>query len=584
MKRRFLGWSLVAGTSFVLLAPIVACESDTASDMSFNTNTTAPDVGVYVAPSLPDAAPVVEQDAHVDAPVESAPPPACDDGKVDPNETCDPLASCPTACPAVQCQLRTLEGIGTCGAKCTDGNIQTACINGDSCCPAGNCNKTNDDDCAAICGNSVVEPGELCDGTSCPSSCPALGCQLRTLQGAGTCQAQCVNSGTQALCVNGDSCCPTGCNANNDTDCGPGCGNKVLEAGETCDPVDSCPTDCPQLGCQLRQLVNSGTCQAQCVNAGNQAECINGDGCCPSACNANNDNDCKPSCGNGTVEKGEACDPLASCPESCPQINCQLFKLTNAGTCQAACVTAGQQSACVSNDGCCPKGCNANNDSDCPAACGNGVVEKGETCDPPSSCPTCRETYSCYGSTGSAATCDLVCHVPVTKCGAKADACCPFNGAGGCNLKTDSECTGGGWKWLQWPSNVDTSKGCVTVDARNIFPGASYEITTCAPPGASTGSGDPSITQVIDNSQVNYGVGNDNCSDATALPNLAGSECHNKAGQLTMACASPSPGGFIAGSKASAFFVTVCAATKAGMGSTPLFIWYNAPEAPALAN
>src|SRR5262249_33963381 len=35
----------------------------------------------------------------------------------------------------------------------------------------------------------------------------------------------------------------------------------------------------------------------------------------------------------------------------------------------------------ANNDGCCPRGANANNDNDCAPVCGNGVVESGEQCD-----------------------------------------------------------------------------------------------------------------------------------------------------------------------------------------------------------
>lgn len=573
--RRFVGLGGALAVCLALFIPVVACETDQGGGMPFVNNASNPDVGWSPSTAV-DAAPP-EPDAAADASI-SVVPAACDDGKVDPDETCDPLASCPTACPAVQCQLRTLEGLGTCAAKCVNGSMQTACINGDGCCPA-DCNETNDDDCGAVCGNGVVETGELCDSASCPASCPALGCQLRTLQGAGTCQAQCVNSGTQTACVSGDSCCPAGCNSVNDTDCGPGCGNGVLEGGETCDPVSSCPTTCPQLGCQLRALAGAGTCQAQCVNAGTQTACVNGDGCCPSGCNANTDNDCQPSCGNGVLEKGETCD--GACPTSCPQVACQLRKLDNPGTCQATCTPDGFQQVCVNGDGCCPKGCNANNDNDCKAACGNGVIEPGETCDPPGSCTPCEEKYTCYQSSGSAKTCNLACHDPITTCGAKGDACCPYDGAGGCTAKTDSEC-GGGWKWLQWPGAVDTTKGCVNVVARGIVAGGSYEVTTCAPPGEKTGTGDPSITQVIDDSQVTYDIANDNCSDATSLPVLAGSNCKNQAGQLTMACASPSPGGFMPQGKATAIQITICSG-KGGAGTTPVFLWYNASKEPSLS-
>jgi hypothetical protein len=50
--------------------------------------------------------------------------------------------------------------------------------------------------------------------------------------------------------------------------------------------------------------------------------------------------------------------------------------------------------ACEDSDGCCPLGCNAYSDADCSPDCGNGVIEEGETCDPPESCPEDRR--ECY--------------------------------------------------------------------------------------------------------------------------------------------------------------------------------------------
>ena len=51
-------------------------------------------------------------------------------------------------------------------------------------------------------------------------------------------------------------------------------------------------------------------------------------------------------------------------------------------TCTALCVFS-PITGCANGDGCCPSGCNATNDDDCSAVCGNGVVERGEECEPP---------------------------------------------------------------------------------------------------------------------------------------------------------------------------------------------------------
>lgn len=58
-------------------------------------------------------------------------------------------------------------------------------------------------------------------------------------------------------------------------------------------------------------------------------------------------------------------------------------------------------SQCLDGDGCCPKSCAGATDADC-ATCGNGIIEKGETCD--GACPTtCDDGNPCtvdtsYGS------------------------------------------------------------------------------------------------------------------------------------------------------------------------------------------
>jgi hypothetical protein len=455
----------------------------------------------------------------------------------------------------------------------------------DSCCPTA-CDANNDIDCAAICGNDVLEPGERCDPlSSCPTDCPASGCSLFTLEQPGTCFAQCVAAGQQTACMNGDSCCPTGCNANNDSDCSPACDNGVVESGESCDPLSSCPGTCPQLGCQLRTLQNAGTCTATCASAGMQTSCIDSDGCCPSGCNANNDSDCMPGCGNGVIETGETCDPLNTCPSSCPAIGCQLRTLQNPGTCMAACANAGMQTACANNDGCCPTGCNANNDSDCMPTCGNSVIEAGETCDPPGSCPTCTETYTCYQQTGSAATCNVRCHLPVTTCGINGDSCCAFDGGGGCSSSTDGECSGQRWEYMRWPSNVAYRdiNNCEVVQVYDIDAFGTYDFTFCNP-GDPPPPGDPVITSITDNTGHVYNVSNDDCTDPTALPLRAGWRCENAAGSQRLPCASPSPGGFQPASpNVYRLDIRVCpySGNASDVGIAPFYIWYNARNVPS---
>ncbi|MBL9006650.1 MAG: hypothetical protein JNJ46_20510 [Myxococcales bacterium] len=95
--------------------------------------------------------------------------------------------------------------------------------------------------------------------------------------------------------------------------------------------------------------------------------------------------------------------------------------------------------ACAHSDGCCPAGCDASSDNDCSQSCGNGVLDKNETCDPQGSCPqTCSDADVCTADvmTGSAANCNVACsHSPITSC-APQDGCCPA----GCSNANDSDC------------------------------------------------------------------------------------------------------------------------------------------------
>lgn len=228
---------------------------------------------------------------------------ACGNNTVDPGEKCDTgiAGSCPTTCPAQACNLFKLSGAGTCQAECTANGTIDQCINNDGCCAPG-CNNTNDSDCAPVCGNGVIEsPTETCD-TNCPTSCPAQGCQLYSLQNGGTCTAKCVAAGTQAACANGDGCCPSGCTSANDNDCAaepPKCGNGVLDPNETCD--NSSPTPCPVCNTNVTCMGTTGsaaTCDLRCDQPIGKCSSKLVDACCPFAakdgsdCSASSDADC----------------------------------------------------------------------------------------------------------------------------------------------------------------------------------------------------------------------------------------------------------------------------------------------------
>ncbi len=371
-------------------------------------------------------------------------PALCGNGVIDGAEACDTAiaagqpGACPTSCDAgASCTTVRLEGTD-CAAACVTAPL-AECVNGDGCCGDG-CSAADDDDCDPVCGNTILEPGELCDPSeSCPTeaSCAdSSACTAETVSGsAASCDAACVISDI-TLCVSGDGCCPSSCTNATDSDCSASCGNGVVEPGETCD--GNCPTSCaPSNVCATARLIGSaGNCSAECVEAAITAP-ADADGCCPDGANASVDNDCSAVCGNGVVEGIETCD--GACPTSCNDTNaCTTDSVVgSAASCNAACDNA-PVTVCTNGDGCCAPGCNASNDNDCSAACGNGILEPGETCEG-ASCPTsCDDGLACTANVlvGSAGNCDLACTFPAIVNAADGDGCCPAIA----NANNDNDC------------------------------------------------------------------------------------------------------------------------------------------------
>jgi hypothetical protein len=400
-------------------------------------------------------------------------PVVCGNGMVEKGETCDIgiTPGLPGSCPA-PCQVKgacikeVTEGSG-CTAVCRPVTI-TEFVAGDGCCPAGG-NRALDPDCKAVCGNGVFEPGEVCDKAiapgaqgACPTACAPdpSGCMPRSLQGSlADCTVHCVGTPITACSAAGDGCCPSGCSSANDPDCSSTCGNGIVELTETCDTAipqgmrGSCPQSCDDgQACTTDMLLSKDTCNARCQNTPINMY-IAGDGCCPTGGNHNLDSDCAPVCGNGVVESPkETCDPTilegstGACVTFCPApSDCKQYALAgDKMSCTARC-EATSIIQCMPGDGCCPAGCNHDSDSDCPAVCGNGIVDSDESCDKaitagkPGACQSsCDDGDPCTtdSTSGRVEDCTRACsHAPVTACSA-GDRCCPT----GCTGMTDSDC------------------------------------------------------------------------------------------------------------------------------------------------
>lgn len=230
-----------------------------------------------------------------------------------------------------------------------------------------------------LCGNGVIDDGETCDG-NCPSpgecNVTDMGdrCVQLTYNGSPTtCSAECILV-QETRCTSGDGCCPAGCSFDQDDDCEPGpvCGNGRIEDGELCD--GDCPVsadECPELpspdACTVPALVGAA-CQVMCSTR-TITEFDDFDGCCPVGGTPSRDSDCieEQICGDGIVQAGESCD--GDCPQddaACDDFNtCTIDSVMGDATMCAAMCTHAPVTACMSGDGCCPGGCEAQGDTDC---------------------------------------------------------------------------------------------------------------------------------------------------------------------------------------------------------------------------
>ena len=291
------------------------------------------------------------------------------DGMIDPSRPCDAMSM----------------GIAFEAAQATPGPVGTATPLVECCAPG-----VEIVDCNPVCGDGRKNGKEKCDSAAkegpdqCPTSCkPIDACTPTKLTGTG-CDTECA---PQPITDVGpqDGCCPKGATAATDRDCMPVCGNNVIEAPETCDPKDSCPSCTAADKCLVIATKGAAdSCDLSCTYTVKNT-CTNGDGCCPANCNSGNDNDCSNSCNNGRVDAPkETCETSGqnACPANCDDNDPCTVDYTSgrAQTCSLQCthVKITQPKA---GDRCCPPGATSNNDADCVVECGNGTREGAEECD-----------------------------------------------------------------------------------------------------------------------------------------------------------------------------------------------------------
>lgn len=155
-------------------------------------------------------------------------------------------------------------------------------------------------------------------------------------------------------------------------------------------------------------------------------------------------------CGDGVITGEEKCDlgipsgMPGACPVECPPLVKCAPRALNGSGCRAECVLL--PLVCESGDDCCPGNCTADNDGDCSASCGDGIVQRdrGELCEPESrepcktSAAECSDDNACTvdALVGSARNCNADCtHTPLGE-SLEADGCCP----GGANANVDADC------------------------------------------------------------------------------------------------------------------------------------------------
>lgn len=203
------------------------------------------------------------------------------------------------------------------------------------------------------------------------------------------CSDGCVNERITS-CYSGDSCCPAGCVYSSDSDCPV---SDECNSAADCDDNDACTLD-----------VCDGSpkkCKSTAIR-----DCSNADGCCPSGCTYETDDDCSldDQCNfDSDCDDGESCtlDLCMGSPKACN--NSRIL-------------------SCSDDDMCCPLGCVYDTDNDCNMT---DICILAADCDDDDACTIDQ----CKGEPKNCT------YTAITSC-LTADGCCPI----GCTFAEDNDC------------------------------------------------------------------------------------------------------------------------------------------------
>lgn len=319
------------------------------------------------------------------------------------NTSTEHCGGCNQSCPSA-----SAESLNIAASYCLNGSCGVVCLPGYS-----DLDQNAENGCEhklPVCGNGIVEEGEVCDGASVNEK---------------TCE-EVVGFGST-----GQPACNSTCT---DYDIGTctaevKCGNGILDTSEECDGSEY------QFGHNTCAKYNfeysSG--ELNCVN------CVI------------DDSECIKRCGNGQIDSGEVCDGSNLNGKTCSDIvgNGSKGNLQCSSTCKefdksgcSASQNCGNGKLDIGEEECdgtyfhngiktcakyngekyisgelkCASNCSID-ESGCVLKCGNGKIDTGEECDGENFNGETCESWKGYGSTGSL-SCDSSCKINASKCSA----------------------------------------------------------------------------------------------------------------------------------------------------------------------